>query len=240
MTDQTTVNATAVPDHGASYNLPNQLVENPSRRYQYQNVIDEICELNWQQLDRENLINVAWAYYHFSVQFRESLEIACSLHPEDKLLQELDQGERNTDNLSPWPGVANPGERMHHDEFMRRTLLLSPIDESRKRHLKYLGGSYLAKTRGTDLFIRATSLASYEDGGLEKVFGAMLTAPDWDDVLLRAFRHFLIEHIKFDSDPDHGHGAICRHLAPDDKVLPLWSAFKEMLTAAAPRLAQPV
>jgi len=240
MTDQTTVNATAVPDHGASYNLPNRLVENPSRRYQYQNVIDEICELNWQQLDRENLINVAWAYYYFSVQLRESLEIACSLHPEDKLLQELDQGERNTDNLSPWPGVANPGERMHHDEFMRRTLLLSPIDESRKRHLKYLGGSYLAKTRGTDLFIRATSLASYEDGGLEKVFGAMLTAPDWDDVLLRAFRHFLIEHIKFDSDPDHGHGAICRHLAPDDKVLPLWSAFKEMLTAAAPRLAQPV
>jgi hypothetical protein len=129
---------------------------------------------------------------------------------------------------------------MNHDEFMRRTLLLTPIDESRMRHLKSIGGAYLATARGTDLFIRATSLASYEDGGLEKVFRAMLTAPDWDDPLLQAFRHFLIEHIKFDSDPDHGHGAICRHLAPDDAIMPLWSAFREMLTAAAPRLAQPL
>jgi hypothetical protein len=230
MTDQATVlDATAMPEHPASYSS-----------YRYESVIDEICELNWHLLDRQDLINVAWAYYHFSIQFRESLEIACRLFPEDKLLQELDQGERNTDNLSPWPGVANPGERMNHDEFMRRTLQLTPMDESTVQHLKHLGSSYLAKTRGTDLFIRATSLASYEDGGLEKVFRAILTAPDWDDVALRAFRHFLVEHIKFDSDPDHGHGAICRHLAPDDNILPLWSAFLELLTAAAPRLAQPI
>ena len=46
-------------------------------------------------------------------------------------LQELNRGERDTDNLSPSPGVAAPGERMDHDEFMRRTLELTPIEEHR-------------------------------------------------------------------------------------------------------------
>jgi hypothetical protein len=42
----------------------------------YEQVIDEICDLDWADLDEEDLIRVAWAYYHFSVQFRECLEIA--------------------------------------------------------------------------------------------------------------------------------------------------------------------
>jgi hypothetical protein len=37
----------------------------------------------------------------------------------------LDHGERDTDNLSPWPGVAKAGEKMNRDEFMRRTLELA-------------------------------------------------------------------------------------------------------------------
>ena len=32
---------------------------------------------------------------------------------------------------------------------------------------------------------RAMALASYEDGGLEKVFRAMLTAPHWNDPLCK-------------------------------------------------------
>src|SRR5580704_19127834 len=88
----------------------------------YQRVIDDICHLDWGNLTEEDLIGVAWVYYYFSIQFRESLEIACQLYPADQQLQELDRGERNTDNLSPWPGVASVGERMNHDEFMKRTL----------------------------------------------------------------------------------------------------------------------
>ena len=42
--------------------------------------------------------------------------------------------------------------------------------------------------------------------------------------------------IRFDSDPDQGHGALCRHLIPDDRVLPLWAEFKHMLVEAAPNL----
>ena len=202
----------------------------------FEGVIDDICGLNWRNLVEDDLVSVAWVYYYFSVQFRECLEIARKLYPDDDRLLELDDGERNTDNLSPWPGVATAGERMNHDEFMRRTLELRKIPESRQRDLAAIGQAYLSKVRAMDRNRRAMALASYEDGGLERVFRAILTAPKWDVPLLRAFKHFLSEHIRFGSDPEQGHGALCRHLTPDDRILPLWAGFKHMLIEAAPGL----
>lgn len=57
---------------------------------------------------------------------------------------------------------------------------------------------------------------------------------------LRAFRHFLLEHIRFDSDPNGGHGALSRHLSPDDRILPLWTAFRDLLRDFVPGLAATV
>jgi len=208
-----------------------------SNQKTFEDAIDDICGLNWVNLVEDDLVGVAWAYYYFSVQFRECLEIARKLFPDDERLLELDRGERDTDNLSPWPGVAAAGERMNHDEFMRRTLELREIPESRQRKLVALGHAYLSKVRAMDRNSRAMALASYEDGGLERVFRAMLTAPKWNGPLLQAFRHFLSEHIRFDSDPEQGHGALCRHLTPDNRILPLWVEFEHILTEAAPRLA---
>ena len=202
-------------------------------------LVRDICNLSWSALGEEDLINIAWAYYHFSIQFRENLEIARDLYPDDRALLQLDHGERETDNLSPWPGVAEAGERMNHDEFMRRTLTLTAIDESRRHRLAAIGQTYLASVRGTNRTSRALSIASYEDGGLEAVFRSILTAAAWDQPLLQAFKHFLIEHIRFDSDPELGHGALCRHLTPDDRVLSLWTAFRQMLVEAAPALLVP-
>ncbi len=219
--------------------MPNQLSHAPQEggQFAYKSVIDDICNLHWDRLSRDSLINAAWAYYYFSIQFRENLEIALSLYPDDERLKELDRGERNTDNLSPWPGVAGPGEKMHHEEFMRRTLMLTPIAAARRRSLEVLGQSYLAKVRSMDKMTRAISLASYEDGGLEAVFKSILKAPHWGCDLLGAFRHFLEGHIQLDSDPEAGHGALCRHLIPDDRVLPLWAEFRQILAGAAPELA---
>jgi len=216
------------------------VVRDITGRSGYEQLVDDICGLNWANLAREDLIGVAWVYYYFSVQFRESLEIARLLYPDDERLLQLDHGERNTDNLSPWPGVACVGERLNHDDFMRRSLLLTKIAEDRQRTLEAIGQDYLIETRALDAKIKAMALASYEDGGLERVFRAILTAPHWSGPLLEAFRHFLAEHIKFDSDPDQGHGALCRHLKPDDRILPLWTNFKKMLIAAAPGLEGPI
>jgi hypothetical protein len=207
-----------------------------AKGFSYQNVIDDICDFNWRGLTEDDLINVAWAYYHFSIQFRENLEIARKLYPDDERLLELDHGERDTNNLSPWPGVAAAGEKMNHDEFMRRALELTKMSDDRKQSLLAIGQAYLTKVRAMDRNSRAMALASYEDGGLEKVFRAMLTAQHWNDPTLLAFKHFLTEHIRFDSDPELGHGALCRHLTPDERVTPLWAEFKEILIESAPQL----
>jgi hypothetical protein len=213
-----------------------RLTQGELKVFAYEHVIDDICNMNWINLTQEDLINVAWVYYYFSVQFRENIEVARNLYPDDDRLRRLDQGERDTDNLSPWPGVAAIGERMNHDEFMRRTLTLTTISESRRRDLAALGQAYLTKIRAMEDDSRASAIASYEDGGLERVFRAILKAPHWSNPLLQAFRHFLAEHIRFDSDPEQGHGALCRHLTPDDRVHALWAEFRQMLVRAAPRL----
>ena len=203
----------------------------------FEEVVDEIVQLNWPALSSEELQSAAWAYYFFSIQFRESLEAALSLFPDDANLQHLAREECNTSNLSPWPGVAEPGQKMNHDEFMRRSLELAGIDSAERAHLDALGQRYLDATRRMEPMARAMAITSYEDGGLEKVFRAILTAPSWDTEALRAFRHFLVEHIRFDSDPDQGHGALSRHLRPDDRVAPLWLRFKDLFVGAVPRLA---
>jgi hypothetical protein len=199
-------------------------------------VVDDICNLNWSGLSLDDLIDVAWSYYYFSIQFRENLEVARELFPDDEQLRELDRGERDTDNLSPYPGVVAPGERVNHDEFMRRTLQLTAINDIRRHRLEAIGEDYLSKVRAADNLTKATSLSSYEDGGLERVFGSMLKAQHWDDSLLRAFKHFLERHIELDSDVESGHGGLCRHLMPIEPVRDLWTAFRDSLVRAAPAL----
>ncbi len=207
--------------------------------FAYEQSIAEICALDWSDLDEEAMVGAAWAYYFFSVQFRENLQIARVLSPEDEKLKDLEREECDTDNLSPWPGVARRGERMDHDEFMKRVLALTPISEIRRLRFEASGQQYLHKVREVDATIRASSIASYEDGGLERVFRAILTSVNYQNPLLRAFRHFLSEHIKFDSDPTLGHGAMIRHLQPDDRILPLWVGFRDLLVEFAPGLLPP-
>jgi hypothetical protein len=203
----------------------------------YKKAIDEICALNWEGLTRDDLMGVARAYYYFSVQFRENLEIACKLYPENLNLTQLKKEECHTDNLSPWPRVAAVQEQLNHDEFMRRLLELNSIDENRKQFIDEKGRSYLEKIRQMDLITRATSIASYENGGLESVFRAILRSQHWDNALLQAFRHFLVEHIKFDSDTEKGHGALSRQLTVNDQILPLWTEFYQLLVQSVPSLS---
>ena len=86
--------------------------------------------LNWPELTRDELMAACAGYYYFSVQFVEAVDIACELYPSDPKLIELRHGECDTDNLSPYPGIAEPGEKMNHDEFMRRTVAMSSLDRN--------------------------------------------------------------------------------------------------------------
>ena len=198
-------------------------------------VLDDICDLDWSSLDRDGISAVGLGVLLFSIQFRENLEVAYRLYP-GNLLKALVEGDVDTDNLSPWPGVVEAGEKVNHDEFMRRLLTLSPIEPAAKQRIEAAGAVYLARTRAEDDVTKASSIAVYEDGGLERLFTAMLTCQCWDTPLLAAFRHFLVKHISFDSDPDGGHGALARHLAPDVRVERLWQELHTLFTTAEPRL----
>jgi hypothetical protein len=199
-------------------------------------VIGEICGMRWESIRADEMIQVAKAYYFFSIQFRENLEIACRLYPNDQMLKQLCEGECDTDNLSPWPGIAAVGEKLNHDEFVRRLLSLQAID--RDDYLTGVGLTYLDRVRNLDDLIRATSIASYEDGGLSRVFQAILRARDWEGAGSQAFRFFLEQHIRFDEDAVGGHGVLTRQLRPHDDILLLWAAFRDILVAAVPKLAQ--
>jgi hypothetical protein len=200
----------------------------------YHAVIDEICNLKWSTLNREELMAVCAAYYYFSVQFVEAVDIACGLYPSDRNLAELREGECDTDNLSPYPDVAREGEKMNHDEFISRAVALSSLGAAERARVEKIGRAYLNDVHRIEPLVRAMSLSSYEDEGLPRVFSAMLQAPDWDEASLGAFRHFLVQHVALDSN---AHGALCRHLVADDRVLPLWKAFRDLFVDAAPRLA---
>ena len=196
-------------------------------------VVEGICSMNWRGLSKDSLIDAAWAYYFFSVQFRENLKIARRLFPEDSMLEELEADECDTANLSPWRGVAGSGERLDHDEFMQRSLALTTLDERRVDRLQARGMKYLESIRTFDDRLRALSMASYEGGGLQRVFRAMLTAADWSDPALQAFRHFLIRHVELDGH----HGFLVGHLNGHRETIPLWTEFERLLVDCVPDLA---
>jgi hypothetical protein len=210
-----------------------------SAEFRFKQVIGVICDLGWSGLGEVDVVDAAWAYYFFSVQFQENLDVARTLYPDDPKLVELASEESNTDNLSPWPGVAAEGEKLNHCVFMRRVLELLPISDDKRYRFEAAGARYLERVHAMEPHTRALSIASYEDGGLERVFGAMLKSPPAENAVVEGFRYFLFAHIQFDSNPDGGHGVLARHLKPDDRVLPLWSAFYDLLVGFVPALAVP-
>src|SRR5271155_5046564 len=138
--------------------LSHQPLAAPTPKFVFDSVIDGICRMAWGDLDSDEVMRVAKAFYYFSIQFRENLEIARARLPDDPKLAELYAGECDTDNLSPWPGVAAPGERMNHDEFMRRLLAFHRVD--RDDRLSEVGQAYLDKTRSIEDAARGACIAS--------------------------------------------------------------------------------
>src|SRR5262245_22193859 len=125
-------------------------------RFVFHSIIDSIDQMNWESLTSDDVMRTAKAYYYFSIQFRENLAIACQLYPNDTKLQELWDGECDTANLSPWPGIAKVGEKMNHDEFMRRLLGFHPIGADAA--IGRAGARYLIGVRAVMPEVRAMSI----------------------------------------------------------------------------------
>jgi len=143
--------------------------------FAFEGVINQICRMPWAKISNHEVLKIAKVYYYFSVQFRENLAIACLLYPRSENLQKLYREECHADNLSPFPGITAVGERINHDEFLKRLLLLQTVQQ--ERMLEKAGMTYLRQARQIDDSVRSRSIVSYEDGGLSSIFSAMLRAP---------------------------------------------------------------
>src|SRR5713101_4261014 len=111
--------------------------------FAFEGVIDQISRMPWEEVSNQEVLKIAKVYYYFSIQFRENLAIACRLRPQDECLKKLYREECDTDNLSPFPGVTAVGEKINHDEFMRRLLAFQPIQQ--ESMLDRAGTAYLRR-----------------------------------------------------------------------------------------------
>jgi hypothetical protein len=87
------------------------------------------------------------------------------------LLIELCAGECDTDTLSPYPRVATVGEKMNHDEFMRRAVAMSSLDgdtQARQGREPRPCVSYENSQDGR--VTKAMSLSSHEMAGWRRCF----------------------------------------------------------------------
>jgi hypothetical protein len=50
-------------------------------------ILDSICGFNWEDLPQDDLMDVATSYPYFSIQFREGLQAAQKLYPNDERLR---------------------------------------------------------------------------------------------------------------------------------------------------------
>ena len=107
---------------------------------------------------------------------------------------------------------------MNHNEFMRRALTLLPRAASRASAFEGVGQRYLAATRSQPVSARIAGPAN---------------------AVLLAFRHFMQEYVRFDCGSETSHGALCRHIKVDDRVLPLWGSFRDQFVEAKTRPRSP-
>lgn len=207
-----------------------------SECFQANSAINRVCDIGWETLNEQQMTSAVWMFYFRSVQFRENLEAAIRLHPDNQNLRTLTEEELHTNNLSPYNGIAAEGEYLDHDTFLKRIIETHPIPPEKRQYLENLGKEYLDSMTKMPDEIKAMCLVSSEDGGSSKIYTNILTSPQncWKSNGMQAFRHFLQKHVEFDSTEgeDTGHGMLVRKLGIDDRVAPMLDKFADCLEDA--------
>ncbi|MGH1403481.1 MAG: hypothetical protein ACRBDL_04505 [Alphaproteobacteria bacterium] len=200
------------------------------------NAVNRICNLDWESFNEDQIASAAWMLYYLSIQFRKNLETAMELHPNDPALQELATEELHTDNLSPFPNIAEEGECLDHDEFLKRIIDSYPMEQEKKQFLTALGNKYLAELSHMPDEAKTMHLVSLEDGGASRIYQSILNAPteQWESNEMQAFHHFLEKHVAFDNleGEDAGHGALIRKLGMDDSIAPMYDVLADCMEEA--------
>ena len=193
--------------------------------------------MNWRRLSIGELIDVAWAYYFFSIQFRENLLIARELLPDDAQLEQLGSRRKGYGQFIS----LSRGCRRRGASGSRRVHAESVVADADRRASAAIASrrsARLISAKSAPLTVGQGPRASraMRTGVLRKCSGACCRPRIGRIPCSQGFKHFLEKHIEFDSDVENGHGGLCRHLPPNEGVRELWTAFKESLIQVAPAL----
>jgi hypothetical protein len=196
---------------------------NPETSRNYKQVVQEIKDLNWENLDSHDLQRLMHLSHVSAVEFAEALRIANRLYPEDGELKEMSAGELETQNLE-FEGYKAPGD---HAEFLQH--FLEKYGLSNDPDLMNHGEEYLKACRQLPDEVRAMTIFSREEE-LSGIFERVLEAKDWSADGLPAFQYYLRKHIELDSHAG-GHHDLTKKFPIDEKVAPFYEARLEMYKA---------
>ncbi len=182
----------------------------------YKKVVERIYNLAWEKLSAKELQTLMVLSGYAALEFAESLRIALNEHRESKAFQGMAAGELKTTNLT-FDDYIKKGD---HSEFLWHFIEKKGI--STDPNVTNTGKEYLQKVQTLPKEVRVMSIVSREYE-LSRIFARILKAKDWSLPGLQAFRYFLEEHIKLDSE-EGGHADLLQGFKVDDRVTAFYEA----------------
>ncbi|MDO8594336.1 MAG: DUF3050 domain-containing protein [bacterium] len=203
--------------------MNHEVVQTPEDKREYKEVVEQIKNLNWENLDGKELQEVMYLSYVSAREFAEALRIATRLYPDNANLKEMAQGELRTSNIA-FDDYHQAGD---HADFLAHFLKKYELedDASLERHAE----AYREVCRALPDAIRAMTIFSREEE-LSGIFKRILEAKDWSEEGLPAFRYYLAEHIALDAG-EGGHAELTKEFPIDDRVKSFYEARLEMYKA---------
>jgi Protein of unknown function (DUF3050) len=219
--------------HYMTAETPVQTDRSDQTLYEYKRWVEKIVSLPFEDLGSRELVQVCYLSWVSAVEFAEALRLAQDAYGDHAGLQEMIEGELQTDNLS-YGDYSRAGD---HFEFLAHFLDKQGGRGEFDAELGDVAAEYLAACQALPPHIRAMSVFSREEE-LSRIFERVLDAPEerWDLPVLGAYRYYLQRHIELDSE-EGGHADLISDIAVDDHVAPFYHArfrlYRKLPTFAA-------
>jgi len=183
----------------------------------YDATVDKIKGLAWEHLSANELQKVMILSAFAALEFAESLQIALELFPNNASLEEMKNGELETDNLQ----YGGYSRKANHAAFLWH--FIEVYDIARKHEdAQQSGEAYTRKIRSFSRELRAMSIFSREKE-LPGIFSQILKAKDWSLPGLPEFNYYMRRHIELDSEPG-GHADLVSEFEVTDEVIAFYEA----------------
>lgn len=177
----------------------------------YKDTVQQIRDLPWSRYHPFSIVTLSLAS---AMEFAESLRCAIKVHPGNKDLLKMAQGELATDNLV-FGGYRGTGDHWQFlDNFVSRFGVHTKAMATKQDTAVI---TYLANMKMMTDDERAMTVFSREHE-LPGIFEEILKAHDWRVYGLSFYEYYLRRHIELDSG-DEGHGQLTEGFDLNERVL---------------------